>query len=425
MINKSQNNLLKAKKDVKRIKNILENHTVISLIAIFTTSLVIFLMTGVLYFRNEVTITDGDRAYEVLTTLDEPDEILAELDLTLGEYDYYVFSGFEKNTARLDVIRGIKLKISVDGILIETETRADDTVGGLINRLGISLSSTDFISKGLSEVCEDNDEIVIIRAFSVNITADGITKVVNVKAGENTTVGDLLALSEIRLGDDDIVTPEVNTVADENTEIIVKRVKYVERVTVNAIPYNTIERETTLLKIGTTEAITEGANGSEQVVTKETIIDGILADVIELSREITNLPVDEVIGVGTALATPYSKREFSEIELVNGLPVDYKYVVSGKSCAYTAGPRAGTASGRKLEIGTVAVDPKVIPYGSLLYIVTQDGKTVYGTAVAADTGYLTDVVVDLYMGVTSEHYGDACNWGARNVDIYVINTGLY
>ncbi|MCL2072190.1 MAG: 3D domain-containing protein, partial [Oscillospiraceae bacterium] len=114
----------------------------------------------------------------------------------------------------------------------------------------------------------------------------------------------------------------------------------------------------------------------------------------------------------------------------NGIPIDYIAKYTGKSTAYTAPSTSGTASGRKLEIGTVAVNPKIIPYGSLLYIMTTCGTRVYGAAIAADTGgfvHYTDrfVVVDVFMGLTSENYSEALRWGLREVDVYVINTGVY
>ncbi len=53
-----------------------------------------------------------------------------------------------------------------------------------------------------------------------------------------------------------------------------------------------------------------------------------------------------------------------------------------KATAYSAGHGCGyiTANGSKAQYGVVAVDPRVIPLGTKLYI---EG---YGEAVAADTG---------------------------------------
>ena len=45
-----------------------------------------------------------------------------------------------------------------------------------------------------------------------------------------------------------------------------------------------------------------------------------------------------------------------------------------------------TATGTKVHVGSVAVDPKVIPYGTKMYIVSVDGTLVYGEGTAEDCG---------------------------------------
>ena len=67
----------------------------------------------------------------------------------------------------------------------------------------------------------------------------------------------------------------------------------------------------------------------------------------------------------------------------------------------------------------VAVDPRVIPYGTEWYIVSADGSYVYGYAIAGDTGgacrsgkVIADVFLDTY---------DACTrYGRRNMNVYVL-----
>ena len=73
----------------------------------------------------------------------------------------------------------------------------------------------------------------------------------------------------------------------------------------------------------------------------------------------------------------------------------------------------------------MAVDPEIIPFGSELYSVSKDGSHVYGYAVASDTGDLTEagVLVDCFMGITETNYDDACRWGARFCDVYVLSVG--
>jgi len=68
----------------------------------------------------------------------------------------------------------------------------------------------------------------------------------------------------------------------------------------------------------------------------------------------------------------------------------------------------------------VAVDPSVIPYGTRLYIVSTDGKRVYGEAVAGDTGGAMlsgKVLVDLFY----ENESDCYAFGRREVNVYILD----
>ncbi len=102
----------------------------------------------------------------------------------------------------------------------------------------------------------------------------------------------------------------------------------------------------------------------------------------------------------------------------NGIPLNYAYTVSGKTTAYASGYITSTGTG--VYPGIVAVNPRIIPYGSRLWIVAYDG-TVYGYGIAADTGgfiYWNNApVADLYMWSESE-----CEWwGVRGATVYVLN----
>ena len=103
----------------------------------------------------------------------------------------------------------------------------------------------------------------------------------------------------------------------------------------------------------------------------------------------------------------------------NGVPVGYTKVHTGRACAYTANSNALMSTGKTVFQGYVAVNPNIIPYGSQLYIIADDGD-VYGYAIAADTGYsvkVGDIIVDLFMS----EYNDCIQWGNKNVSIYVLD----
>ena len=102
-----------------------------------------------------------------------------------------------------------------------------------------------------------------------------------------------------------------------------------------------------------------------------------------------------------------------------GVPLHYKHMIVGKATAYCTGTI--TSTGTRPMQGTVAVNPRQIPYGSHLYITSADGSYVYGYAVAEDTGgfiYFTNgATVDLYMYSRS----DCLEWGFRTANIYILD----
>mgnify|MGYP000755746874 FL=1 len=87
--------------------------------------------------------------------------------------------------------------------------------------------------------------------------------------------------------------------------------------------------------------------------------------------------------------------------------------------AYTAGyggVGTRTATGTTVRVGTVAVDKKVIPLGTEMFIVGSTGYT-YGNAVAEDTG-VRGAAVDLYMNT----YQECKQFGLqRNSTVYFLD----
>jgi 3D (Asp-Asp-Asp) domain-containing protein len=87
----------------------------------------------------------------------------------------------------------------------------------------------------------------------------------------------------------------------------------------------------------------------------------------------------------------------------------YKHSFTVKTYAYSGG--GTTASGKKAQVGLVAVDPNVIELGTWLYV--ED----YGLCQAADTGgAIKGNKVDLYMDSVSECY----EWGVRHKNVYIL-----
>lgn len=290
----------------------------------------------------------------------------------------------------------------------------------------VKLSSNERVfDADIINAAHSSEETVTVnpRPFcKVSVFADGENHVVRARG----SVADALEAAGIDVDDDDLINVGLSEPLNANTNIIINRVDYVTEVKLEAIDYATEYKEDANYVIGYSKVLVDGEEGELAKTICHTYVDGKLASSDVVSTEITEEPVDEVIVTGTAEVNPIAAMSISQLDVPdylaldeNGVPTSYSQVLTGKSCAYSARPTAKTASGRQVKVGYVAVDPSIIPYGTELYIVSTDGKYVYGYAIAADTGTaLLDgrILVDLFM----ESYEASCEWGAKQVNIYVL-----
>ena len=254
----------------------------------------------------------------------------------------------------------------------------------------------------------------IERAFSVSITADGQEYPVKLVFG---TVADALERAGITLEGDDYTEPALDHVVTAGSKIVVHRVDYAERVETQAIPYDTQYVYTSLYfrNTGRTTTVQHGAAGQQTVTTREKYVDGELENSMVVDVTTTVEPTDHVIktyGAG-APVSPLTGPDGT-----TNAPASYSQVLTGKATGYYSRTGKGS-SGLGLGYGTVAVDPSVIPYGTLLYITSTDGSFVYGYAVATDTGIAVQkgqILVDLFY----ETYAESVINGAIQVNVYVV-----
>lgn len=307
--------------------------------------------------------------------------------------------------------------ISDAGVTKEIKTNQTD-VYAILKSENYTLDPDDMVSVETNS--EKKKHIIVRRAFEITINADGEERLLKFTEG---TVADALEKAEIVLDNDDVINYLPEELLCEGMNIKVNRVEYVERNIESALPFETVYKDNSNLAIGTETVLEKGENGAHVTTYKDKYVDGKFVSSEIIGEKITKEPVAEVVERGTACAVPYAKMANPEqLKLVNGRPENYTRIVSGKATAYSAKPGSLTASGRYAVVGTVAVNPNIIPYGSEVYIVAKDGSRVYGYAIAADTGYgLMDgtVAVDVF----TASYADSCNWGAVYVDIYVLSEG--
>ncbi|MBQ0136349.1 MAG: DUF348 domain-containing protein [Oscillospiraceae bacterium] len=369
---------------------------------------------------------DGE-VVKVTTSEQSAQMILKQAGIVLGENDYLDSSNFVvgKNARKgnkLVVKRAFPVTIDDGGEIIKVTIAG--TVADALSEAGLTCRSADKMNYKEDDLLVENMTIKITRAFTVDVTADGKTHEVEFLTG---TVADVLSRLNITLGEDDEVSPSLNTELRAGNSITVYRVKYEERTAVESIKYETIYKTSSKVYKGTTEIEQEGKNGSKTVVYRDKIADGKVVKSTKLSEKVEKAAVNKIIVSGTKVKILSTSGQLSAIPmpypLEDGIPTNVISTITGVSTAYYAAPGKGTASGRPAQSGHVAVDPKKIPYGSELYVVTTDGKYVYGYCIAADTGGFvyngSGVTIDLYF----DTYNECVQWGSRQVCIYVLKWG--
>ncbi|MCI2048001.1 MAG: ubiquitin-like domain-containing protein [Faecalibacterium sp.] len=255
----------------------------------------------------------------------------------------------------------------------------------------------------------------IQRAFNVALEADGKTQNVPMVEG---TVAQALAQAGVDLGENDYTVPSLHTELQENDSITVHRVAYQDTVTYEAIPYETAYSYTSEFykKPGTTITLQTGKDGQKAITNRERWVDGEKESSQVIATEVTLDPRTEIIRAYQSGA-PASPK--TGLDGTTAPPSSYRAVYTGRATGYYSSSVHRGAGRVRLQYGTCAVNPNIIPYGSLLYITSADGRYIYGYAIAADTGTaLMDgrVLVDLYYETYQESYMN----GAFTAMVYVV-----
>ncbi len=322
-------------------------------------------------------------------------------------YAVATFSGFAYAAPNLVTI--------TDTESAPVQIRTTDTnVGKILSKQGIILNEGDRVNYALTDNVKGDAVIKIVRAISVNITYMGETK--SYLTSEKT-VGNILAEQGLATDADDVVTPSVDEEVSEGAAIVV--VTYdTHSVTVQEeVAYPTTEIENAALAPGERIVTQAGKNGVNEYVYEIRYENGIEVSKTLVRDAILSNPVEEIVECG-----PSSVWELGVVPA--SAPANYSRVEVFNATAYDAspadnGPWAGkTSTGMPLVYGVIAVDPKVIPYGTKMYIESVDGQYKYGYAIAGDCGgAIKGKKVDLFFPSRSTCY----SFGRRPVKIYFLD----
>jgi uncharacterized protein YabE (DUF348 family) len=290
----------------------------------------------------------------------------------------------------------------------------ESTVAEVLDKKGIVLEDEDIVLPDPEGPLKDGLVITIKRAVPVSVTADGEVKLFKTAA---ETVAGALTGEGIEVGADDLVEPGLESPVRSGMEISIVRVTHEILSEEKEIPFETVIQYDNDMYKGMEKVLQEGQNGklSEQI--RVAYHDGQEISREKVKEEVLKEPSNRVVSRGTmdSIETSRGTVRFKKAITMSATAYDATFESTGKNPGH---PQYGiTRSGTKVRPGVVAVDPKVIPLGTKLYVKSLDKTPDYGFASAEDTGgAIKGNKIDLYF----ESPEDVRKYGRRNVLVYIL-----
>lgn len=295
-----------------------------------------------------------------------------------------------------------------DGESLYELTTTCETVSEALAQAGITVGADDKLNCEMKDSLANVDYIEITRPMYVDVTVDNKTQTLLTYSG---TISDLFAENGIYVDTDDLLNgAELDEEIKENISVSIQRVEETIAYDYDTIGYETKYVADSSMYAGDEKIITKGVEGKIAYKFNVKLVDGVETERVFICEEIVSAPVNEVIAYGTKATMETSRGK-----------ITYTKVMSVTATAYTNDAKWGdaTASGMRTRWGIIAVDPRVIPLGTKVYVKsTKPGYADYGFAIAADTGgSIKGSIIDLWMD-----NDPLCNrWGRSPAEVYILD----
>ena len=292
-------------------------------------------------------------------------------------------------------------------------------MNGFLEEEGITLSEGDVIDA--PSLLTRNSQINITRSFDVELITAGESRTVRTVPD---TVRNILEKNDVACDEDDIVSPALDERISQTCAITVDFIDVKTETTDIVVPSVANYLNSTYnVDVSTFEPGKNSQNATPVAVSdaiKRTTYEVRYVNGVETER----LLVDEAILLETEDGTvsvcenkPDEPGSSSGLIESEGRTERYTRTLDVVATAYTHTGYV-TATHTWPKVGTVAVDPDVIPLGTKLYVESADGESwIYGYCVAEDTGRLIKGnKIDLFFETKDE----CILFGIRDARVYIL-----
>ena len=306
--------------------------------------------------------------------------------------------------------------VITDGTQVTVHTTHTMDPTDVLTEAGFDIKDTDIIE---TTPTDEGVQIHVIRGITVTLDYCGQKQTL---IAYNETVEQLFARCGITLSRSADVSVPLDTLITERMWIaVVDLVASIENYT-TSIPFETVYQPTDSLKVGTEVVLVQGVNGQMSCQAQVFYNAGVETERRILSQRVTMEPVKQVIAVGTGDGSAKNNKPIIGDGVIiagNGDVLTFTHCDTYRATAYCREEEGGqiTATGTVTRVGAIAVDPRYIPYGTRMFIVTQDGKYIYGIATAEDCGgSIKGKRIDLFY----ETMPETVQFGIRDCDVYFL-----
>lgn len=319
-------------------------------------------------------------------TLDTHDEVLVDgqpwdadqplpprtIEQEMSTYDRgFAWSVIRVEPLQIRVRRAIPIIVHEGGARYTIETTAQ-TIGEALRKNGVILYLGDRILPSLGSAVTANLNVYIQRSTPVSVQVDG--RIFKTRT-QGQTVADALSDMGIVLTGTDRVQPSLDTKLYGNIKIVVTRVTEDVIIEEEIAPFETVYVPDPTLPIDTQEVLAPGAAGITRTRYRVRYENGEMVSKVLEDRWVAQAPTNRRIAYG-------QKIEPRTETMPDGTVITYWRKIRMLATSYNAVSAGGnrTRTGDVLREGIVAVDPRIIPLRSRVYVPG------YGIADALDTG---------------------------------------
>lgn len=218
------------------------------------------------------------------------------------------------------------------------------------------------------------------------------------------TVGELISKIGIELDENSVIDKNESDIIKDGMTITVGRYTKETYTEYEEIPFVQTYIDSQTVPKGKLVLNTEGENGKAVVTHEITYIDGVFYSDKRVDENVIKEPTEEV----------YYRGVGGTVTAEDGTSYDYSYYIDVVATAYHTG--GVTATGKEATDGIIAVDPRVISYGTKVFVTGKYGEI--GVCSAEDTGGgIKGNRIDICMSGTT---AELLQFGRRNMRVYIL-----